>query len=141
MRYFRTALLALVLSPFTASCDAMTATDAERCVLVDLHARAGKELYPILDSFAKNHGLIPDKSHPINPRYARKDENEVIAEVSYTIGMGEFGAELTLFRFDNERNEDLLEAFDTLVEEEIRPKYGVRTCEEVEGYELPIVYR
>lgn len=135
----RLPLLAICF--LSVSCSAMTATAAERCVLVDLQAKAGKDLIPTLDRFAEEHSLVADKSHPINPRFARYSSNEITAEVSYRIGMGRFGAELSLFRFDNNRGDDLIEAFDTLVEEEIRPKYKVTACAEVDGYELPVVYR
>ena len=136
---FRVLLLATVLLP--AACNAMTATVAERCVLIDLQAQAGHELVPTLDAFAEQQGLVADKSHPISPSYERREGDRVIADVIYTMGAGKFGAELSLFRFDPKRNEDLLTAFDALVENEIKPRYDVTTCEEVEGYELPIVYR
>lgn len=135
----RLPLLAMCF--LSTSCSAMTATVAERCVLVDLQAKAGKELIPTLDKFAEEHRLVADKSHPISPSYERREGDLLIADLVYTIGMGGFGAELSLFRFDKDRSGDLIEAFDTLVEEEIRPKYKVTVCAEVDGYELPVVYR
>jgi hypothetical protein len=42
------AALALVLT--TSGCHAMNATTAERCVFVDLLARKGHDLTPILDT-------------------------------------------------------------------------------------------
>jgi len=130
--------VAILLS---TACSAMTATVAERCVLVDLQARGGHELVPVLDAFAERYGLVVDKSHPISPSYERYEDSTVIADVIYTMGAGEFGAVLYLFRFDPDRSEDLLQAFDALVDDEIRPNYGVTACEEVDGFELPVVYR
>jgi len=141
MKPYLIRLPLLVMCFFSASCSAMTATVAERCVLIDLQGEAGKQLIPVLDGFAENHELVVDKSHPISPSYERREGEQLIADLVYTIGMGRFGAELSLFRFDNERSGDLIEAFDTLVEEEIRPKYKVTACAEVDGYELPVVYR
>lgn len=141
MRYHMVRMFFLTLCFLATSCSAMTATVAERCVLIDLQAEAGKELIPALDEFADNHGLIVDKSHPISPSYERREDDRLIADLVYTISMGRFGAELSLFRFDKDRSDDLLEAFDALVEETIRPAYGVTDCQEVDGYELPVVYR
>jgi hypothetical protein len=52
---------------------------------------------------------VVDNSHPINPTYARTSEaGEKEAEIMYTIGVGEFGAMLALFRFDDGLNADLV---------------------------------
>lgn len=132
---------ALLLSLLITSCHAMTPTVAERCVLIDLQGQAGKKLIPMLDTFAEAHGLIPDKSHPISPSYERREGKSVYADLIYTIGMGRFGAELSLFRFDPSRNADLVAAFDVFVQQRIAPKYKVTRCADTPDYQLPEVYR
>lgn len=134
--------IALLLLPGVAfvGCDVTTKTVADRCVLVDLQAQAGRKLIPLIDEFAKRNRLVPDKSHPINPRYQRKLDDELIEEISYTIGMGKFGAELSLFRY-RETGKEILEAFDKFIDEEVVPQYGVTNCRAVPGYEMPEVYR
>lgn len=135
------ALLLVTLCLPMTSCYAMTRIVAERCVLIDLHGKAGRELIPLLDSFAQEHDLVPDKSHPISPSYERRNGKTIHADVIYTIGMGRFGAELSLFRFDAPRDADLLSAFDRLIEEQIAPKYKVTWCKDVPDYQIPQVYR
>jgi len=125
----RYVLLLAVSLLAPTSCDAMTSTRAERCVYVDLQARQGLELLPLLDEFAESTGLVADKSHPINPRYARRSRSgDSEAEVSYRIGMGEFGAELALFRYEVGVNAELVERFDRFVAETVAAKYGITPC-------------
>lgn len=119
----------------------MTKTVAERCVLVDLQQKKGKELFPYLDAFALANRLAPEKSHPIAPSYQRRDGDVIQAEVIYTIGMGQFGAELSLFRSDKSKNADLLAAFDKFVTQEVAPRYKTTRCADVPDYKLPEVYR
>lgn len=119
-----------LLAPIMSACDVMNGTVADRCIYVDLYGQKGKELIPILDAFAKAQGLVADKSHPISPSYERKVKTDVVADLVYTMGLGRFGAELTLFRFDKSRSADLLDLFDRLVEEEIAPHYKVTQCTE-----------
>lgn len=133
--------LALVLMLVTGSCQAMTKTVAERCVLVDLQQERGRELLPLLEAFAKANALEPELSHPIAPRYIRGPKERSRAEIGYRIGMGEFGAALTLFRFDLAQDADLLEAFDRFVVNEVSPKYKVRLCADVPDYSIPVSIR
>lgn len=122
-------LLILIISSSATSCQPMTTTVAERCVFFDLIAQQGHELTPTLDVFANELGLTPDKSHPLNPRYLMVSGNGMtVAEISYRIGMGPFGAELVLFRFDRNLDADLVEHFDSLVSEVLAPAHKVTPC-------------
>ncbi len=140
MRY---AILLLVLTStlVTTSCHAMTSTIAERCVLVDLQQARGRELLPLLEQFAQAHDLEPELSHPIHPRYIRGAKERSRAEVAYRIGLGEFGAALTLFRFDQTQDADLPAAFDRFVELELASRYKVTRCADVPDFEIPSIYR
>lgn len=134
-------LLVLISMLFTASCDAMTPTVAERCVLIDLQQERGKELLPLLEAFAKAHGLEPEMSHPIHPRYIRGVKERSRAEVKYLLGVGSFGALLTLFRFDDRQDTDLPEAFDQFVGREVASRYKVTQCADVPEFQIPSIYR
>jgi len=139
IKCFVTVSLAISLSLSTSSCHAMNATPAERCVFVDLPQRKGHELTPLLDEFAKSRGLLADKSHPINPTYARRsDSGKFEAEISYRVGMGEFGAALALFRYDKTLNAELLAQFDHFIEETVASKYKITPCE---PEQYPTAYR
>ncbi len=139
IKRFVTVSLAAGLFLSTSSCRAMNSTQAERCVLVDLPQLKGHELTTVLDAFASETGLVADKSHPINPTYARKsDSGNFEVEISYRVGMGEFGAALTLFRYDKSLNAELLAQFDRFVEETIASKYKVTPCE---PEQYPTAYR
>ena len=132
----------LVFMLFLAgSCDAMTATVAERCVLIDLQQERGREIFPMLDAFATVSNLDPELSHPINPRYIRGSKDQSRAEVAYRLGLGSFGALLTLFRFDENQDSDLVEAFDQFVRDELEPMYKVTPCAEVPDFEIPMIYQ
>jgi hypothetical protein len=119
----------------------MTRTVAERCVLVNLQQERGRNLLPLLEDFAKSNGMEPELSHPISPRYIRGPKERSRAEVSYTVGMGRYGAELTLFRFDPAQDADLLEAFDRFVVNEISSRYKVTLCADVPDYSVPVSIR
>lgn len=138
VRCFRLICLALAL---IVSCNATNRTVAERCVLIDLQGHEGKKLFPLLDDFAQRNDLVSDKSHPISLRFERRISNVVAAEVVYTIGLGKYGAELSLFRFDTSNHADLFRAFDNFVKLELAPRFGVVDCAAVPNYQLPEVYR
>ncbi len=84
---------------------------------------------------------MPEKSHPVNPRYEKRANAKLIGDVSYSIGMGRFGAELSVFRYDPTRDADLLAAFDMFVERTVAPKFKVTRCADTPDYQLPVVYR
>jgi hypothetical protein len=134
-------LLALTTTLMTTSCHAMTSTVAERCVLVDLQQARGRELLPLLEQFAQANDLEPELSHPIHPRYIRGAKERSRAEVAYRIGLGEFGAALTLFRFDQMQDTDLPAAFDRFVDLELTPRYKVTRCADIPDFEIPSTYR
>lgn len=123
----------------STSCKPMTKTLAERCLFVDLQGRQGLALVSTLDAFADTHKLIVNKGHPINPRYLRlSNDGEIEAELSYHIGVGPFGAQLSLFRFNDSKNLDLIDKFDTYVGEVISQKYKVTPCS---SEQFPTIYR
>lgn len=141
MRLTMAATLASVLLLFSTACHTMAKATAERCVLVDLQQEQGRQLLPLLDAFAKSHDLASEMSHPISPKYQRASEGRPTAEVMYRMGMGRFGAVLTLFRYDSTLNEDLLLAFDGFVESQIATRYKVTQCADVPGFQVPVAYR
>ncbi|MGQ0801318.1 MAG: hypothetical protein ACT4NL_14570 [Pseudomarimonas sp.] len=132
-------MLAALIALAPPSCHAMNATRAERCVFIDLKGLKGRELIPLLDKFAADAGLVENKSDPAAPRYALVPSLAIIeAEIAYEIGMGRFGAALSLFRFDNARNTGLPEQFDDFVKGTIAAKYKVTACQ---PEQFPTVYR
>jgi hypothetical protein len=135
-----TWLLFLGLAFSVYSCGSSSATIAERCVLVDLQQEAGRELLPALERFAQENDLVADLSHPIAPRFHKTDSGTLVAEISYGIGMGEFGAVLSLYRFNRESSVDLLQAFDVFVDR-TSTELDVTPCAEVEGFQTPVTYR
>lgn len=123
------------------SCRAMTATVAERCILIDLPQQRGRELLPLLEKFAFAVEMDVDLSNPAVARYTRGERIKPRASVGYTMGMGEFGAALALFRFEPPEDADLLAAFDRFAEREVAPRYRVTRCSEMPGFQPPVVYR
>jgi hypothetical protein len=123
----------------TAACHAREGVKAERCVFVELQGRQGLELVPLLDSFANTHELAANKSHPINPVYLRKSsEGEIEAQVSYLMGVGPFGAQLSLFRYSYTQNAELIAEFDDYVEHTIAANHKVAPCK---PEQFPTIYR
>lgn len=122
-----------------AACKPRAATVAERCVLIGLQQERGRELIPLLEAFAAANNLKPERSHPVAPRYQRSANGELQAEIAYTMGMGELGADLSLFRFDENASFDLLVAFDAFVND-LRNRYSVTACED-RYPSAPVVYR
>jgi hypothetical protein len=133
------SVIALLIS--YVGCHAVTKIVAERCVLVDLQQAKGKELLPYLAAFAEAHQLVAEKSDPIEPIFQRRDGEAIHAEVIYRMGMGRFGAQLALFRYDEVHTGDLPVAFDEFVDHEVSSRYKVTRCTDVPGYQLPEVYR
>jgi len=123
------------------ACHRVTETPASRCFLVDLQQNEGTKALPKLDEFASSHGLVANKSDPIAPRFQLLDHGRLVAEVSYVMGMGEFGANLAFFSYDPSRTGDLLESFDSFIDNDLSIAFPIRRCSDVPGYENPIVYR
>ncbi|MCG6118599.1 MAG: hypothetical protein MEQ07_10480 [Aquimonas sp.] len=136
-------LLSFALSTaFVAtSCGAVAPAVAERCVLVDLQQLRGKELLPSLQQFAIDHRLAPNLSHPLSSTCVRGDVKRPRAIVVYTQGLGEFGSALALFRFEQEKDADLVAAIDGFIEERLVPRYGVTRCADVPGFQVPSMQR
>ena len=132
-------LLVAILS--TGSCKAVTTTVAERCVLLDLPVQRGSELLPMLEEFALKNELDVDLSNPAVARYTRGERLRPSSYLGYTMGMGDFGAVLSLFRFERPQDADLLDSFDRFVEDEVAPRYRVTLCSEVPDFQPPVVYR
>lgn len=133
--------LALLAFSLLWACHRITETPASRCFLVDLQQKEGARALPKLDEFASSHGLVASKSDPIAPRFQLLDHGRLVAEVSYTMGMGEFGANLAFFSYDPSRTGDLLESFDSFIDNDLSIAFPTRRCSDVPGYENPIVYR
>ncbi len=124
---------------FSAACQ--TATPASQCFLVDLQQKDGAEALPILGDFASSHGLTADRTNPLVPRYQLLNGDKLVAEISYRMGMGEFGAELAFFQYQPEKSEALVAAFASFVEGNLSKSFATRRCSDVPGYANPIAYR
>jgi hypothetical protein len=109
--------------------------------LLDLQQEKGHEAVPYLDAFAKAQRLVADKSHPIAPRYQLFSGKHLLADLTLVIGVGEFGAQLTLFEFEPSMTAELRASFDSFVTGEIATAFPTRRCAEVDGYSNPIAYR
>lgn len=119
----------------------MTKTIAERCVLINVRGEEAKSVIPILDEFANENNLFINKGHPISPHYEKRNGDEIEAQIVYTMGIGRFGAELSLFRFDVNKNSDIVGEFDAFVNEKLKNKYASKTCPEEPNYKTPEAYR
>lgn len=139
------AVLSVILTPLVLLSATvghpMSKTIAERCVLIDLQQEKGRELLPLLDSLAEENGLVVERSHPVNLKYQRISGRRIDAEIMYTMGMGRFGAVLTLFRYDTEINAELLSTFDSFIESQIARTYKVARCVDVPEFQIPESYR
>jgi hypothetical protein len=130
----------LAFFAFIASCHAGTVTEADRCVLVDLQQEQGKQLFPVLEKFARENGMEVRNSNPIAPHYVAGSTDQPSAEIVYRIGFGRFGAELAFFKYDA-MNDGLELKFDRFVESSLKPQFKVKQCRDEENFKLPVMQR
>jgi len=133
--------LVFLTLPSIWACHRVTATPASRCILVDLLQKEGVKALPKLDVFSSSHGLVADRSHWTGPQYQLLDHGQLVAEISYRMGMGEFGANLAFFSYSPEKSSQLLDSFDSFVEGDLSKAFSTRRCSDVPGYANPITYR
>ena len=130
----------LVFLACVGSCHAATVTEAERCILIDLQQEHGKQLFPVLEKFARENGMEIRNSNPIAPHYVAVSKDQPSAEIVYRIGFGRFGAELTFFKYDA-MNDGLELKFDQFVESSLKPQFKVTQCRDEENFKLPVMQR
>ena len=133
----------MLLTIVVMGCEAkeMEVTTADRCVLVDAIQERGRELVPVLDDFAESWGLEMEKSSPPHPRYLLRVDESVVGEISFRVGMGRFGAVLSLFRFNERASQKLVDQFDEVVARFEQLGFMVTPCDDVEGFQRPRTYR
>jgi hypothetical protein len=124
-----------------AGCDAQMLTQADQCFVIDLNGADGQQLLPPLDAFAHANVLSPDKQTPFMIFYTLHADGRKAALVSYSPAVDDKRAQLALYRFDGPGSERLRFAFKDLVDREIRPRFGVKTCAEVPEVGIPSASR
>jgi hypothetical protein len=134
MTLARVAILS-VLGVCPTGCGQAKFVAADQCVLVDLQQDEGYKLVPDLDAFAQAHALTPNKSAARMLTYTFHADGRQRAMISFSIGVSEHGAELALFHFGEPRVGQLEAAFAEFVDGQIKPRYGVKRCVDVPGYE------
>ena len=116
-------------------------TVAERCYLVSLQQEKGRDLIPFFDEFARKNGLDSDKSSPFAFHYSFMSGESESVLISLSFGIGEFGTQLALFRFDESHNVELVEKFDAFVTGDLAERYEVKKCTDVPDYGLPQIWQ
>jgi hypothetical protein len=128
-------VILVVLAACTTGCGQMKFVEADQCVLVDLQQEDGYKLVPDLDAFARTHALTPNKSAARMLTYTLHANGHQQAMISYSVGVSEHGAELALFNLGGRPDGTIETAFTEFVDRQVKPRYGVKRCADVPGYE------
>lgn len=115
-----------------------TVLPSTECILINAHEDEGFDLFPISNAFAEDRSHEAIMSHPLNPRYLIEVGGEVVGEISLTIGMGPFGAQLALWVFKDERLEVVDSEFRLLMSVFQSHGYELTRCDDIEGYRSPV---
>ena len=130
----------VVLNAFVVlliACGQIKFEQAAQCFVVDVKNGGADKLASYLDAFALTKGLTPDRQLPQMTIYTLYVGARKAALISFTPSVGEPGAQLALYRFDAPLSESLADAFVNLVNRQIRPLFGVKTCAEVPDVGVP----
>jgi hypothetical protein len=111
--------------------------EAAQCFVVDVKNGGAHKLASYVDAFALTNGLTPDRQPPQMTIYTLYVEGGKAGLVSYAPGASEQGAQLALYRFDSPRSKNLAHDFTELMNRQIRPLFGVKTCAEVPDVGMP----
>ena len=108
------------------------------CMLINAYQNEGFDLIQIANTFSDDRQHDAITSHPVSPRYLIKKDGGLAGEISLVIGMGPFGAQLTLWVFEEKFAQVVDSEFRLLMSILEEHGYELTPCANVEGYRPPV---